>query len=127
MIEKVINNATRKTFFLTIIFLSAVFYNNCSSFGRFGSAPFSGSTSGSEYQKSYTILGASEGQSSAFRFLNVATVTKEPSVEEAVREAIDNLSGDALINITWYLERKIYIIGRVDIIHINGQVIKYTR
>ena len=74
----------------------------------------------------YKILGEAEGQTSNFSLLWLVTVTPRADIDRAISEAISNKGGDDLIDVRWWIERKVYIIGTVTIIHVKGKVIKYT-
>ena len=74
---------------------------------------------------SYRVMGEAEGQASSFDFFWFFTVTPYADFNRAVSEAVDSRDGDDLIEIRWWIERKVYILGTVRIIHVRGTVIKY--
>ena len=75
----------------------------------------------------YQVLGEAEGVSSSFTLLGIFPVTRKVDPERAVDQAIRSLGGDNLIEAVYYSEIKVYIIGVVDIVHVKGKVIRYTR
>lgn len=77
--------------------------------------------------QNYRVLGESEGKSSSFNLLWIIPVTPRVSYERAVYEAISKLSGDNLIDVRTWLERQIWFGGMVEILHVKGKVIQYTR
>lgn len=75
----------------------------------------------------YEVLGYAEGISSGFTLLGIFPVTARPDPARAVDQAIRSLGGDNLIEAVYYSERKVYIAGVVDIVHVNGKVIRYLQ
>lgn len=75
----------------------------------------------------YEIIGTGEGMASSFRLFWIFPVTPEADINRALREAAASSEGDALIDVRWWKEKKVYILGTVDIIHVRGKVIKYIR
>jgi len=75
----------------------------------------------------YEVLGTGEGMASSFRLFWVFPVTPAADINRAVTEASALLGGDDIIDVRWWKERKVYILGTVDIIHVRGKVIKYNR
>jgi len=75
----------------------------------------------------YEIVGTGEGMASSFRLFWVFPVTPAADINRAVREASASYEGDALIDVRWWKEKKVYILGTVDIIHVRGKVIRYKR
>ena len=75
----------------------------------------------------YEVLGTGEGMASSFRLFWVFPVTPAADINRAVTEASALLGGDDIIDVKWWKERKVYILGTVDIIHVRGKVIKYNR
>ncbi len=75
----------------------------------------------------YEVLGTGEGMASSFRLFWIFPVTPEADINRAVTEALALLGGDDIIEVRWWKERKVYILGTVDIIHVRGKVIKYNR
>lgn len=73
----------------------------------------------------YKIIGKSEGMASSFSLLWIIPVTPRPDINRAINEAVSKKEGDDLIDVRWWIERKIYILGMVTIIHVKGRVIKY--
>ena len=74
----------------------------------------------------YKILGEAQGQASSFALFWFITVTPRADIDRAVSEAVSEKGGDELIDVRWWIERKIYIVGAVTIIHVKGKVIRYT-
>lgn len=75
----------------------------------------------------YEVAGTGEGMASSFRLFWIFPVTPEADINRAVREAAASHGGDSLIDVRWWKEKKVYILGTVDIIHVRGKVIKYKR
>ena len=75
----------------------------------------------------YEIIGTGEGMASSFRLFWIFPVTPEADINRAVREAAASHEGEALIDVRWWKEQKVYILGTVDIIHVRGKVIRYKR
>jgi len=75
----------------------------------------------------YEVLGTGEGMASSFRLFWIFPVTPDADINRAVTEAASVLGGDDIIEVRWWKERKVYILGTVDIIHVRGKVIKYNR
>ena len=73
----------------------------------------------------YEILGDAEGQSSSFALFWFVTVTPRADIDRAISDIVSDKGGNALIDVRWWIERKIYIVGAVTIIHIKGKVIRY--
>jgi hypothetical protein len=76
---------------------------------------------------SYTVLGESEGKSSSFNLFWLIPVTPRTDYDRAVNDAITSMKGDALIDVRTWLERQIWIIGMVEILHVRGKVIQYGK
>jgi hypothetical protein len=77
--------------------------------------------------KKYRVLGFSEGQSSSFNLLWLIPVTPRVDYGRAAQEAIDTLRGDNLIEVRTWMERQIWILGMVEILHVKGKVIQYEK
>jgi len=75
----------------------------------------------------YEVLGEAEGASSSFTLLGIFAVTPRLDPGRAVDNAIRSLGGDNLIEAVYYRERKVYIVGVVDIVRVKGKVIRYVR
>jgi len=73
----------------------------------------------------YEIMGQAQGQASNFSLFWLVTVTPHADIERAISEAVSKKNGDTLIDVRWWIEKKIYIIGTVTIIHVKGRVIRY--
>jgi hypothetical protein len=73
----------------------------------------------------YEILGDAEGSSSSMTLIGLFPVTPGIKYEEAVNEAIRSKGGDNLIEVTSWRERKVYIVGVVDVLHVKGKAIRY--
>ena len=50
---------------------------------------------------------------------------KMDDINDAIEQAINSKGGDNLINIKWWLERRYWIVGTVDILYVEGTVIRY--
>jgi hypothetical protein len=77
--------------------------------------------------RSYRILGEAEGRSSSFNLLWIIPVTSRINYDAAVREAVTSMRGDDLIDVRTWLERQIWILGMVEILHVRGKVIQYDK
>lgn len=75
----------------------------------------------------YEIAGEGEGSASSFTLFFMIRVTPGLDSGEAVDEAVKSRGGDNLIEAVFTRERRVYIIGTVDIIHVKGKVIRYQR
>lgn len=73
----------------------------------------------------YEVLGEAEGVSSSFTLFWVFPVTPDEDISKAVDEAIRSLGGDNLIEAVFYREKKVYIVGTVNIVRAKGKVIRY--
>ena len=73
----------------------------------------------------YEILGEAEGTSSSMTLVGIFPVTPGIKYEEAIDEAIRSKGGDNLIEVTSWRERKVYIVGVVDVLHVKGKAIRY--
>jgi len=104
--------------------LFCLLFAGCLSIGRqpIGISPEAFETQG----RSYDILGDAEGYSSSFAFFWLFSFG-QPSIDEAIVEAVRSKGGDNLIDINFYREREIYITGTVNAVRVTGKVIKYTK
>jgi len=75
----------------------------------------------------YTVIGESESQSSSFNLLWVLPVTPRIDYDATVSRAIARLKGDDLIEVRTWIERQIWILGMVEILHVKGKVIRYEK
>lgn len=76
-------------------------------------------------EKQYEILGSAKGESSSFYFLWIFPVTPHHSLDEAIRLAIQQKGADNLIDVQWYTERQIWIVGTVYVVHVEGKALRY--
>lgn len=108
----------------TIILLCSILTNGC-----LASRIFPGGIehSASELKdQPYEILGEAEGQASNFSLFWFVTVTPRADIDRAISNAISKKGGDDLIDIRWWIESKVYILGTVKIIYVKGKIIRYT-
>lgn len=100
-----------------------VFSTGCISFksNAAGVVPSAKTMSSTQYE----VLGEAEGTSSSFTLFWWIPATKTATVKEAVDDAVRSKGGDNLIEAVFTKERKVYIIGTVDIIYAKGKVIRY--
>jgi urease accessory protein UreH len=75
----------------------------------------------------YEELGIAEGVSSSFNLLWVIPVTDDATYEEAIAEAIRSKGADNLIGVTKWSERKVIILGTIDVLHVRGTAIRYIK
>jgi len=87
-----------------------------------GIEPSSSFMQGSKYE----VLGEGEGLASSFNLFWIFPVTPRADINRAVSEAVAKKNGDALIDVRWWHERNVYILGIVNIIHVSGKVVRYT-
>jgi hypothetical protein len=78
-------------------------------------------------QRSFSVLGESEGQSSSFNLLWIIPVTPRILYDKAVNDAVGKMRGDNLIDVRIWVERQVWILGMVEILHVKGKVIRYDR
>ncbi len=76
--------------------------------------------------KKYEVAGKASGESSSFYFLWLIPFTPQHRLEEALRLAMQEKGADNLIDIRWYVERQIWILGTVYVIHAEGTAIRFT-
>jgi hypothetical protein len=75
--------------------------------------------------KPYEVVGESSGETSCFHLFWVLPVTASLDTNRAVEEAIIAKGGDNLIDVTWSVERQVWIVGTLTSVHIRGKVIRY--
>lgn len=75
----------------------------------------------------YEVIGEGEGSASSFTLFSVIRVTPPLNSSEAVDEAVKSRGGDNLIEAVFTKEKRVYIIGTVDIIHVKGKVVRYLK
>ena len=73
----------------------------------------------------YEELGSATGMNSGFRLLWFIPVTPCACADKAVNDAIYSKGGDNLIEVKYWHERQYWLVGTVDIIHVEGIVIRY--
>ncbi len=75
----------------------------------------------------YEVVGKSKGQSSSYRLLWFFQVTPTEEMERAVKKAIAEKAGDNMINVCYWKETQIWLLGlgTVKILHVEGDVIRY--
>ena len=105
------------------LLLFCLLFSGCLSFVRHpaGIAPEAFATQG----RSYEVLGDAEGYSSSFTLFWLFPFG-QPSVDDAIAEAVRSKGGDNLINVSIYKERDVYITGTVNGVRVTGKVIKYV-
>jgi hypothetical protein len=77
--------------------------------------------------RQYRILGVSEGTSSSFNLLWFIPVTPRMNYEKAVNDAVAGMRGDNIIEIKTWVERQVWIVGLIEILHVRGKVIQYEK
>jgi len=105
-----------------VLLLFCLLFAGCLSFARHpvGISPEAFATQ----ERSYEVLGDAEGYSSSFTLFWLFPFG-QPSVDDAIAEAVRSKGGDNLINMNIYREREIYITGTVNAVRVTGRVIKY--
>ncbi len=73
----------------------------------------------------YTIISSTELATSSFKLFWFIPVTPEPGINEAIDNIIIRSGGDNLIEVKVWHERQYWILGTVDIIRVNGIIIRY--
>ncbi len=106
---------------LLILFLLSIFWG-CSSTMPGG---LTESSLPVKYGK-YKILGHAEGSSKSIYILGIQSGI--PDLNEATKNAIKSLNGDALINVRWYITSTNWIILPVTTVTttVEGDVIKFV-
>jgi hypothetical protein len=77
--------------------------------------------------KDYEDLGTAEGESSCFHLFWFLPVTPPLDYDKAVTDAISKKNGDNLINLRFWIERQINIMGTIHVLYVKGNVIRYKR
>jgi hypothetical protein len=75
----------------------------------------------------YRVLGVSEGTSSSFNLLWFLPVTPRIDYDRAVNDAVAGMRGDNIIEVKTWIERQVWIVGMVEILHVRGKVIQYEK
>jgi len=75
--------------------------------------------------KKYETVGTARGESSSFRFLWLLPFTPGHSLEEALDQAMHEKGADNIIRVRWEVERQIWILGLVTVIHVDGTAVRY--
>lgn len=75
----------------------------------------------------YRVLGISEGTSSSFNLLWFIPVTPRMNYEKALNDAVAGMRGDNIIEVRTWVERQVWIVGLVEIMHVRGKVIQYEK
>jgi len=75
----------------------------------------------------YRVLGVSEGTSSSFNLLWFIPVTPRMDYDNAVNDAIAGMRGDNIIEVKTWIERQVWIVGLVEVLHVKGKVIQYEK
>ena len=73
----------------------------------------------------YEIIGKSGSEASNFALFNLFTITEYEQTQNAIDDAIAEKNGDALIDVTYTIERHYWIIGTVRLLRLEGTVIRY--
>ncbi len=76
--------------------------------------------------KNYKVMAPSKIKASSFHLLWFIPVTPGIDQDEAIKNAIIKAGGDNLIDVRIWEERQIWIVGRVNILHIEGMAVQYT-
>ncbi|MCP4133916.1 MAG: hypothetical protein GY754_23300 [bacterium] len=74
----------------------------------------------------YKVLGVAEGEASSFLFFWVWQVTPRAEMDRAITNAVNKLEGDDLIDVRWWYDRQVFIVGTVKFVKVKGKVIKYV-
>ncbi len=76
-------------------------------------------------KKNYEIVEHSNGQSSSFRLFWFIPVTDRADFNRAIDNAIHRKGGDNLINVRMWYEKQYWILGTVNVLTVEGDVIRY--
>jgi hypothetical protein len=76
-------------------------------------------------ERQFEVLDRVEAQSSAFRLLWFFPVTPPADLGAAIDQAMGKKTGDNLIDLRWWHERQVWILGTVDIVHVRGTVVRF--
>jgi hypothetical protein len=76
-------------------------------------------------QKKYEIIARSRGQSSSFRLFWFVPVTDQAAYERALAAMIHEKGGDNVIHVRSWHERQYWIVGTIDVLYVEGDVIRY--
>lgn len=76
--------------------------------------------------KAYEVAGKASGESSSFYFLWCIPFTPQHRLEEALQSAMQEKGADNLIDIRWHLERQVWILGTVYVIHAEGTAVRFV-
>jgi hypothetical protein len=77
--------------------------------------------------ENYKIIKDAEVSDSSFKLLWIFPVTPEPKINEVIDKMIKDSGGDNLIDVKIWHERQYWASGTVDIIHVNGKIIRYEK
>lgn len=77
--------------------------------------------------RQYRVLGIAEGTSSCFNLLWFIPVTPRTNYEKAVNDAVAGMRGDNIIEVKTWIERQVWIVGLVEVLHVRGKVIQYEK
>ena len=77
--------------------------------------------------RQYRVLGVSEGTSSCFNLLWFIPVMPRTNYEKAVNNAVASMRGDNIIEVSTWIERQVWLVGLVEILHVRGTVIQYEK
>jgi hypothetical protein len=75
--------------------------------------------------RTYEIVGESSGEASSFHLFWILPVTPSLDMNRAIEEAIIAKGGDNLIDMTWSVERQVWIVGTLTAVQVKGKVIRY--
>ena len=75
-------------------------------------------------KKNYEIVEHSNGQSSSFRLFWFIPVTDRADFNRAIDNAIHRKGGDNLINVRMWYEKQYWILGTVNVLTVEGDVIQ---
>ena len=74
----------------------------------------------------YEIVEPLELEVSSFRLFWLIPVTPEFKIKDSIMDAVRKKDGDNLIEMRIWFERQYWILGTVDILHINGVIVRYV-
>lgn len=77
--------------------------------------------------REYEVVGESKGQSSSYKFLWLIPVTPKEDINRAIKQAIGEKGGDNLINVCYWEETQVWLLGlgTVKVLYVQGDVIRY--
>ncbi len=112
-----------KKFILVSVLFSILFLSSCSVVPVGYEASTIPLTNNKGDNVKYEVLGQSEGSSGYFSLFGIIPFGSV-NTDQAIKEAVNKLNGDALINPRYWSRWSYYIIGTYTNVEMKGDVIK---